>query len=197
MSAAHDLLARPAPAPARAAIGPETVVELVPPRWRWRVITPGQWRVLSRLGRRTRVRDLVPPAGAGVAEVVELVTELVAAGFLVPEERADPAEADEPPAEPSARPRAEPAGEPAVTAADAPAGSAAPLDADRTGGQPRHDRLPGLPADPAAAQPDPPSPRTNHHGQPVVVETWVEPDVDRVAEPFAEPSPGPQPRSAW
>jgi hypothetical protein len=114
MSAAHDLLARPARAPARAAIGAETVVELVSPRWRWRIITPGQWRLLSRLGRRARVRDLAQPGGADVAEVVELVTELVAAGFLVAEEQADRAEPpapvaepDEPVAELSAAPAAE------------------------------------------------------------------------------------------
>jgi hypothetical protein len=86
MSAAHDLLARPSPAAARAPIGAETVVELVPPRWRWRVISPGQWRLLSRLGRRARVRDLVLAGGGDVAEVVELVTELVAAGLLMTDE---------------------------------------------------------------------------------------------------------------
>jgi hypothetical protein len=222
MSAAHDLLARPAPA--RAAIGPETVVALVPPRWRWRVITPGQWRLLSRLGRRTRVRDLVPPAGAGVAEVVELVTELVAAGFLVPEERADPA------ADGSA---AESTAEPATTDGDPATGSAPQFDADRTGGQSQHDEVRGLPADPAGAEPVPPSPGTNHQQQPVagemrgesgarsrvapdvdrvgepirgpVGDAWVVPgarlpagpDVDRVTAPVVEPPPDRQPRPAW
>src|SRR5690348_8325376 len=87
MSAAHDLLSRPAPDPARAAIGAEAVGEPAPPRWRWRIITPGQWRVLSRLGGRARVRDLATAGGADVAEVVELVAELVAAGLVVAEER--------------------------------------------------------------------------------------------------------------
>jgi hypothetical protein len=118
MSAAHDLLARPSAAATPALIGAETVVELVPPRWRWRVISPGQWRVLSRLDRRARVRDLVPPGGGDVAEVVELVTELVTAGFLVAEESSAEAEPEPPVSEP-AGPGAEPYPAPAD---DGPAG---------------------------------------------------------------------------
>jgi hypothetical protein len=86
MSAAPDVLGRPA----LVAIGAESVVEPTAPRWRWRVITPGQWRVLSRLGRRTRVGDLARADGVALAEVVERVAELVAAGLVALAEVTDP-----------------------------------------------------------------------------------------------------------
>jgi hypothetical protein len=202
MSAAHDLLARPPAAAAPASIGAETVVELVPPRWRWRVISPGQWRVLSRLGRRARVRDLVLPGEGDVAEVVELVTELVAAGFLVPEQWAPEPEPGPPVPDPAAPATAEP--EPAD---DGPVAElplpGTPVDMPPVGAWPFVD--PPF-VDPSIAEllvDDPPVDRSPDSapasGGPTVGPGLWPPiwrDPDRGPVPEAGPAPSPTPRQA-
>jgi hypothetical protein len=80
-SALEDVLALGAADSAHASIRAETIVETALPRWRWRVVTPDQWRAVCRIGNRARVRDLALAAAMGVYETVAQVAELVAAGL--------------------------------------------------------------------------------------------------------------------
>ncbi len=114
-----------------ARIGAETVVEPVPPRWRWQVITPGQWRVLRLMGERTRVRDLAAAGGVGLGEASATVAELARAGLCVVR-APEPAPPDRAPGD------VDPDGARHGVAADATGGPAAPL--------PRRDPGRALPA---------------------------------------------------